>query len=70
MRTDAGRKRLIESRQAGKVGRRIHAFYLGRQAQRSGAGADANPFPAGGQEHTCWGNGWQYAAQEAADGVA
>jgi hypothetical protein len=59
---DARRKRLIDSRQAGKVGRRYYAFYRGFQAQRTSA--PGNPFKLGSEDHKSWQAGWDYAALE------
>jgi len=46
---DARRKRLIDSREAGKVGRRYYAFYRGFQARRTSAAG--NPFKPGTEDH-------------------
>jgi hypothetical protein len=62
MKTDARRKRLIESRQAGKVGRRYYAFYRGYQARRTSTGG--NPYKAASEDHKSWQAGWEYAALE------
>ena len=59
---DARRKRLIEKREAGKVGRRYYAFYLGFQARRTNR--PGNPFTSGGEDYTNWESGWKYAAEE------
>jgi hypothetical protein len=62
MRIDARRKRLIESREAGKVGRRYYAFYRGYQARRTSQ--PDNPYKPGTKDHTDWQAGWEYAKQE------
>lgn len=62
MRMDVRRKRLIESRQAGKVGRRYYAFYLGFKARRTSQ--PGNPYKAGSEDHTSWQAGWEYADPE------
>ena len=53
------RQRLIESKQAAKVGRRYHAFYQGFQAQRNGS--PENPHKAATEDHASWQAGWRYA---------
>ena len=59
---DRRRKRLIDSRQAGKVGRRYYAFYRGFQARRTST--PGNPFKPGSEDHKSWQAGWEYAALE------
>ena len=58
----ARRKRLIEKREAGKVGRRYYAFYRGYQARRTSR--PGNPFPSGSEDYTNWQSGWEFAAEE------
>ncbi len=52
------RKRVIESRQAAKEGRRFHAFYCGVRDWR--AGRRQNRFPPGSEQAQCWANGQKY----------
>ncbi len=59
---------MIDAHKAAKEGKRMYAFYQGVKARKAGQGA--NPFAPGGEEHTCWANGWKYADMEAADGPA
>ena len=58
MKFDARRKRLIESRQAAKHGKRFYAFYRGFWDRK--AGRKVNPFPAGSEDAGCWENGQKY----------
>lgn len=62
MNTGTTRKRMIDRSKAAREGRRMYAFYQGVMARRRGQGT--NPFEPGGEEHTCWSNGWKYAAQD------
>jgi hypothetical protein len=59
---DARRKRLLDSRQAGKVGRQYYAFYRGYQAMRTSQ--PSNPYKPGTRDHADWQAGWEYAKQE------
>lgn len=69
MRGDARRKRLIDAREAGKVGRAYYSFYRGYNARRSGG---ANPFKPGSEDHETWQAGCEFAQEEetgAADSI-
>ena len=59
---DARRRRLIESREAAKVGRRYFAFYRGYRARR--AGLCGNPHKPGTRDHMDWQAGWEFAEPE------
>ena len=59
---DARRRRLIESRAAGKVGRRYYAFYQGYRARRTSQGG--NPYDERTEDHDAWAAGWRYALRE------
>ena len=65
MRTDARRRRLIEKREAGKVGRRYYAFYRGYQARRTSR--PGNPYKIGTNDHAAWDAGWKYEEMEESD---
>jgi len=50
---------MIDAKQIAREGKRYHAFYRGYRARR--AGDRRNPYPEGGEESSCWRNGWKYA---------
>ena len=62
---EARRRRLMEKRAAGKVGRRYFAFYRGCHAKRTGR--PGNPYKPGTEEHKNWQGGWQFAESEELD---
>jgi len=62
-RSNARRKRLMNSREAGKVGHRYYAFYRGHKARR--AGNPENPYNPDTADHAAWDAGWRYAEAEA-----
>ena len=59
---DARRRKIIDSREAGKVGRQYYAFYRGYQAMLTSE--PGNPYKAGSKDHAAWNAGWEYAKQE------
>lgn len=62
MRPDPRRRRMLDARQARKVGRRYHAFYRGYQARR--ISAPGNPYRPGTEDHASWEAGWRFAEME------
>jgi hypothetical protein len=56
------RQRMIDAREAKKVGCRYHAFYQGYHAFRTSR--PGNPNSPGTEEHSAWQAGWEYAQCE------
>lgn len=56
------RQRLIDKSRGARDGRRMHAFYQGFQARRSGL--VGNPHAPGGELHACWKAGYDFATDE------